>query len=145
MSEQETINDNTNYERLSRFTYLTVMVSYASLLVLYVLILIMFPSCGRSANLFIAGIHLLPLLCFLPSLMRQNIRSYVWLCFILCGYFLAAVPNAFGCSTVLNILEPILVMIMFIAAMMYTRWRSRALKARFTNNNASTNNEKDIK
>ncbi|MGK0441386.1 MAG: putative membrane protein [Pseudohongiellaceae bacterium] len=119
-----------NYVLLSRYTYITVLVTYASLLVLYVLTLLMYPSCGRSANLFIAGLHIVPLLFFLPSLMRHHVRAYVWLCFILCGYFLAAVPNALGCSTVLNVTEPILVVVLFISAMMYVRWRSRVMAAR---------------
>jgi uncharacterized membrane protein len=123
-----------NYEQLSRYTFITVMVTYASLLVLYVLTLLMYPSCQRSANLFIAGLHLVPLLCFLPSLMRHHVRGYVWLCFILCGYFLTAVPNALGCTTVLNVMEPVLVMVLFITAMMYVRWRSRALAARQSSN-----------
>lgn len=120
----------TNYEQLSRFTFLTVLVSYTSLIIVYVLSILMFPSCGRQASLFFTALHIVPLLFFLPSLLRHNVRTYVWLCFIALGYFLVSVPNAFGCPTVLTVLEPVLVVIMFIAAMMYVRWRSRALKAR---------------
>ena len=130
-----------NYQRLSGYTFYTVLFSYASLLVLYVLTLLMYPSCGRSGNLLIAGLHLVPLLCFLPSLMRQHIRSYVWFCFMLLGYFLVAVPNALGCSTVLNILEPILVVVLFTAAMMHVRWRSRAIKAKLA---ADHDNESEV-
>ena len=119
-----------NYEALSRYTFLTVLVCYASLLFLFVFNNLIFPSCGRSANLTIAGIHIVPLLFFLPSMLRHNIRSYVWLCFLSLGYFLAAVPNTFGCTTLSNVLEPVLISTMFIAAMMYIRWRSGALKAR---------------
>ena len=125
-----------NYEQLSRYTFNTALLTYASLLVLYVLTLLMYPSCGRSASITIAALHLLPLLCFLPGLMRGNVRSYVWLCFILLGYFITAVPNALGCSTVLNIMEPVLIVVLFIAAMMFIRWRSRALKARQENKEA---------
>ena len=119
-----------NYEQLSRYTFNTVLVTYASLLVLYVLTLLMYPSCGRSASVIIAGLHLIPLMCFLPGLMKGNVHSYVWLCFILLGYFIVAVPNALGCSTVLNVMEPILIVVLFTAAMMFIRWRSKALKAR---------------
>ncbi|WP_019530545.1 DUF2069 domain-containing protein [Dasania marina] len=129
------------YQRLSRYSFYTVLFCYASLLLLYVLTLLMYPSCGRSANLFIAALHLLPLLAFLPSIMRQHVRSYVWLCFMLLGYFLAAVPNALGCSTPLNILEPILIVLLFSAGMMYVRWRSRALKAALS---ATDNNQSDV-
>ena len=120
----------TNYERLSRYTFYTVLACYMSLLVVYVLSLLIYPSCGRSANLFIAALHIVPLLFFLPSLLRHNVRAYVWLCFMALGYFLVAVPNAVGCPTVLAMVEPTLIVIMFIAAMMFVRWRSRALKER---------------
>lgn len=119
-----------NYEQLSRFTYITVLVAYAALLVLYVLTLLMYPSCGRSANLVIAGLHLVPLMCFLPSLMRHNLNSYVWLCFLCLAYFLGAVQNALACTTVLNVTEPLLLVVLFCSAMMYVRWRARALRAR---------------
>lgn len=121
---------SSHYEVLSRYSAAIVLACYGALLILFTLNTLIVPSCGRHANLLIAGLHIVPLLFFLPSLLRHNVRSYVWLCFISLGYFLVVVPNALACSTVLNVLEPVLIVILFVAAMFYIRWRSRALKAR---------------
>lgn len=115
------------YQQLSDNSRLLVLAVYSSILLVFVVSTVLMPSCGRQPNVLIMLLHVIPLLCFLPGLLTQNVRSYVWLCFLSLGYFLVAVPNAFGCQTVLNILEPVLISVMFIAAMFYVRWRSRAL------------------
>lgn len=116
-----------NYASLSRYCFYTVVVSFISLQVIFVLSLLMFPSCGRSPSLFFTLFHVLPLLAFFPSVLKLQVRSYVWLCFILLGYFLVAVPNVMACTTWLSVMEVASIVVMFIAAMMFVRWRSRAL------------------
>jgi uncharacterized membrane protein len=58
----------------------------------------------------------IPLLIFLPGMLKENLRSYIWLCFVQPDSVLAAV-GMFGVVT------------MFIAAMMFVRWRARELKS----------------
>ena len=73
---------------------------------------------------------LLPLLIFLPGMLRDNLRSYIWLCFVCLLYFIALVERLFAQpGGWLAITGTGAVVILFTAAMMYVRWRARELRA----------------
>ena len=106
-----------------------VLICFAGLPVVFTLSLLLFPGCGRQASVVIWLLHMLPLTLFVAGILRQNVRTHLWLCFILLGYFLLAVQYIFACQSVLGALELALIVVLFNAAMLYVRWRSRALAA----------------
>lgn len=116
-----------SYRQLASISQRTVLISYAALLFIFIYSTLLMPSCDRQPNLFLALLHLVPMLCFLPGMLRHNVRSYVWVCFLSLGYFIVAVGNAFGCTTFINVLEPVLIVLMFSAGTLYVRWYSRHL------------------
>ena len=72
----------------------------------------------------------LPLLIFLPGMLRDRLRSYIWLCFICLLYFMRLVVNLFAePGSALAIVGTAAVVTLFIAAMMYVRWRAREARA----------------
>jgi uncharacterized membrane protein len=72
---------------------------------------------------------LLPLLIFIPGMIRDNLRSYIWLCFVLLLYFMRLVVALFADPTgPLGITGMVAVVFLFISAMMYVRWRARELR-----------------
>jgi uncharacterized membrane protein len=74
-------------------------------------------------------LKLLPLLMFLPGMLNDNLRSFIWLCFVCLGYFLILVQRVFAQpDNLLVIVGLIAVVILFIAAMLYVRWRARELR-----------------
>lgn len=74
-------------------------------------------------------IYLLPLLIFLPGMLRDRLRSYIWLCFVSLGYFIALVERLFALpGSPLATVGMVAVVTVFIAAMMYVRWRARELR-----------------
>jgi uncharacterized membrane protein len=73
---------------------------------------------------------LLPLLIFLPGMLKDNLRSFIWLCFVCLLYFIALVERLFAePGSWLAITGTVAVVVLFIAAMMYVRWRARELRA----------------
>ena len=73
--------------------------------------------------------RLLPLLLFLPGMLRDNLRSYIWLCFVSLLYFIALVERLVAQpNNVLSIVGMFSVVTLFIAAMMFVRWRAGELK-----------------
>ena len=69
---------------------------------------------------------LLPLLLFLPGMLRDRLRSYIWLCFVSLLYFIALVERLFAVpGSALAICGLAAVVILFCAAMLYVRWRAR--------------------
>jgi len=71
----------------------------------------------------------LPLLLFLPGMLRDNLRSYIWLCFICLGYFMALVERLFAQpGSVLAMVGMVAVVVLFTAAMLYVRWRAQELR-----------------
>ncbi len=72
---------------------------------------------------------LLPLLIFLPGMLRDTLRSYIWLCFVSLLYFIALVERLFALpGNALAIVGMAAVVTLFMAAMMYVRWRARELR-----------------
>ncbi len=73
---------------------------------------------------------LLPLLIFLPGMLRDRLRTFIWLCFVSLLYFIALVERLFAMpGNVQAVIGMVAVVTLFIAAMMYVRWRARELRA----------------
>ncbi len=73
---------------------------------------------------------LLPLLIFLPGLMGDRLRSYLWLCFVSLGYFVSLVERQFADpGSPLAAVGLVAVSLLFCSAMLYVRWRARQLKS----------------
>jgi uncharacterized membrane protein len=71
-----------------------------------------------------------PLLLFLPGMLKNKLRSYLWLCFVSLLYFLVLVERLFASpDSLLAITGMIAVVNLFIGAMLFVRWRARELKA----------------
>jgi uncharacterized membrane protein len=84
---------------------------------------------SHQAPWFIWVLKLLPLLLFLPGMLKDNLRSFIWLCFVCLGYFLILVQRIFAQpDNVLVIVGLVAVVVLFIAAMLYVRWRARELR-----------------
>lgn len=84
----------------------------------------------RGAPLGIYLLRILPLAIFLPGLIRDQARTYIWLCFVILLYFLTVVLRLFY-----NPADPVAwvamasIVVFFNAAMLYVRWRSQELRA----------------
>ena len=73
-------------------------------------------------------IQILPLLIFLPGMMRGNYKTYLWLCFALLIYFTVAVANVVHPRAGwLDVTEVILTLLCFVLAMLFARWRQRQI------------------
>ena len=73
---------------------------------------------------------LLPLLIFVPGMARDRLRSYIWLCFVSMLYFISLVERLFALpGSVVAITGMSAVVTLFIASMLYVRWRARELRA----------------
>ena len=73
---------------------------------------------------------LVPLLIFVPGMLRDNLRTYIWLCFVSLLYFIALVERLFAQPGSLPaITGTVAVVVLFVAAMLYVRWRARELRA----------------
>ena len=83
----------------------------------------------QQAPWFIWVLKVLPLLLFLPGMLKDNLRSFIWLCFVCLGYFLILVQRIFAQPDSLLVIGGLVaVVVLFIAAMMYVRWRARELR-----------------
>ena len=75
-------------------------------------------------------IQALPLLVFMPGVAKDNLRSVIWLTFVLLGYFVWAVLAAFARSDdPLAQLGVALIVALFTVAALYIRFRGRELKS----------------
>ncbi len=109
----------------TRRTGLLALVSYALLLGQQGL-----DAWVNQSPWFIWALKLAPLLLFLPGMYRDNLRSYIWLCFVATMYFMVLVLRIFAQpDNPLVITGLVAVVLMFTSAMLYVRWRARDLKA----------------
>lgn len=121
-----------DYQVLAKRSRQLAQVSFWLLLLVLLLNTVVFPSCNREPNWVVLAVQSGLVLVFLPGMLKQNVKSYIWLSLILLMMFLASVSTAFACTTVLTVAEVLLVVALFIAAMLYIRWRSRELKQAVT-------------
>ena len=101
-------------------------VTWISYLALIVSLLLDGILAGTSLILLILAI--IPLLIFLPGLIREDHRSLVLLCFVSLLYFVVVVTNLYEPDkTVFGYFALISVVTLFITAMMYSRWLRAAM------------------
>ncbi len=72
------------------------MVCYFGLLLSFLFKTVLAPMGGRDPNYTMLAIHILPLLLFLPGILRRNQRTYAWLSFLLLLYFVLTVEGLFS-------------------------------------------------
>ena len=67
---------------------------------------------------------LLPLMIFLPGMLRANNQTLIWVGFILLVYFYVAIDNLAGPTpSYYDIIELCLTVLLFTSAMLLARWR----------------------
>jgi uncharacterized membrane protein len=73
------------------------------------------------------SVQSIPLLLFIPGIWIGHHRTYSWLCFVILFYFTAFVVEAMSPFANLNdYLATALTVVLFIAAMMASRWRQHS-------------------
>lgn len=74
-------------------------------------------------------VKLVPLLMFLPGMLRDRLRSFIWLCFVSLLYFIALVERVFAVpGGLLGWSGLVAVCVLFCSGMLYVRWRARSLR-----------------
>lgn len=71
---------------------------------------------------------LVPLLIFLPGLRKERYKTISMLCFVTLMYFMVTVTNLFAPNAnPLDAAELVLLVVLFGAAMMFSRWKQYSL------------------
>ncbi len=85
-------------------------------------------NASLSSAIIIWFIQSIPFLLILPGIFKHYYRSYSWLCFLLLFYFVFAIERCFlSTASVKEYVFVTLTIVLFIAAMMTSRWQQRAL------------------
>ena len=124
MSELESLARKTGLAR--RVT----LASYGVFLFSFAVTALMRPNMEPVARAVIWMLQTLPLLLFLPGLLRSWWKTYLWLCFMLLLYFLIIMDSLFSASGgVLQGAQLLLLVVLFTAATLFARWRQQELAA----------------
>ena len=67
-------------------------------------------------------IKVVPLLIFIPGFIKAHYRTYSWLCFAVLPYFIWMTPLVMGRGNIIDWVMTLLIVVLFIAAMMTSRW-----------------------
>ena len=84
---------------------------------------------AATPPLIITVVSIVPLLVFVPAMRRDQLRSYIWLCFVCLMYFIVMVLRVFTDPD-----NPVAwsalaaVTVLFCSSMMYVRSRGRELR-----------------
>ncbi|ACO79830.1 hypothetical protein AvCA_36840 [Azotobacter vinelandii CA] len=107
--------------KLSRSLTLASFLALASLLAAWNL---GFADLHGARPWVVIGIQLLPLALLAPGLLLGSARAHAWTCFVVNLYFIQGVTAAIDPARQLfGGLETLLSLILFCAALLYTRWR----------------------
>ncbi len=103
------------------------LVSYALLLIFLLADSVLNPPNTETPLWLMLSVKLLPLLLVLPGLIKDSLRSMIWLCFIDLFYFTRAVVDVFlHPGTLLYWLPLLLSVLVFCSAIMYIKWEKAA-------------------
>jgi len=98
-------------------------ISYSLLLLLMVVTSLPAFLPENSSVTVILVVKLLPLLIVLPGMLKDKLRPYIWLCFIVLFYFTQSVVETFlSKGGGLDLIITILTVVLFISAMMHVKW-----------------------
>lgn len=116
-----------DYASLARVARMVVLTSYAVLLLTIAGATLLWPSGERSPSAVIWLLLSAPLLLFLPGLWRGTVNTHAWVCFVSLLYFAAAVVNVLlPAWRVLDVVELVAAIALFVSSTLYIRWRTRA-------------------
>ena len=109
-----------DYTTKRRYSRILSIALYTTLLAYLIITTLNHPL---IANVWIViGIKTLPLLLFLPGMIKQQLLSMTWLSFLLLIYFIFAVPATSTSDWTLAVL----ISALFISVLLHIRWHSRA-------------------
>lgn len=112
--------------------------SYFALLLLYLFKTVLIPMGGREANFTMWAVHSLPLLVFLPGMLRGNHRSYAWLSFAILMYFMVTVEALFTPdASIYHWVALVLVIVLFSCCVLLIRWTGMQHQWQLTHNGDS--------
>ncbi len=96
-------------------------------LILFLLVLLL-NGLLSSTPLSLMIFTFLPLLILLPGLYIERYKTISMLCFVTLLYFVVTVTNLFApTANLLDVAELVLLVILFSAAMMFSRWKQYSL------------------
>lgn len=102
----------------------TTWLSYSALLLQQAL-----DAYASGAPWVIWVVKLAPLVLFLRGMLTDNLRSFIWVCFVCLGYFMLLVQRLFAApDSALAIFGTASVVVLFVAAMLYVRWRAGEIR-----------------
>jgi len=77
----------------------------------------------NSSMWFILSVKLIPLLLVLPGLINNQLRAFIWLCFIVLFYFTQSVVESFLSKAAgIDLIITTLTVVIFISAMYFIKW-----------------------
>jgi uncharacterized membrane protein len=125
-----------DWQRRARIARALVAGNCGLLLLLIAASTLLWPGPDRAPNPTIWILQSLPLLVVLPGILRGGVIAHAWLSFIAMLYFAMSAANLPMSASaglpplrVTDILQLIFSVEIFIGAMLYVRWRSRAVRA----------------
>lgn len=106
------------------------MASYGLLLVMLSLGQFWHLPANRAPNTVIWLIVIVPLLAFLPGLLRRQFRTFIWLCFVLLLYFLQLTLVLWGPQADwVDAVAMAALVSLYVSAMLCARWQAQAMRA----------------
>lgn len=115
--------------RLAEKSRIWVLISFIGMLILLTANSILFPTEGARTWVIVL-FQTLPLLLFVPGVWTRRPRSHAWLCFVSLLYFTQGVTQSFiPDNKIFGLTLSILSIVLFSAAMMFSRWESLRIKA----------------
>jgi len=101
---------------------------FISLIALFGYTKLVMPEQIERIHWILLGLQSVPLLLFVPFLLKPTSRTFQWFCFMLLWYFIVAVAGVFHPGMYyVGIIESTLLGLLFVAAMMLGRWKMRGM------------------
>ncbi len=109
----------------ARICHAMAIISYISLFILMIASVIYSDVPAEASRLLMYSVKLIPLIIFIPGLLKMSPRTHIWICFVVLLYFIQSVVNAWlSQGNLFDLVTCATTVSLFISSMMFVRWKS---------------------
>ncbi len=134
MAREPVVPDAPTTELLTvraRWACRVVWLSMALLVVFLSLGIMIWPPADKIPNTTVWAVAVVPLAAFLPGLRREGVQTFLWLSVLMLLYMTVSMQRLFMPDVrLLDWLEVLAEVVLFLACLLFVRWRARELRGR---------------
>ncbi len=127
-SDSNNVTHNDAINQKAKYARLISAITYGGLILTFLFNNFIYIGYERTLPYTFSVVQIVPLLIFLPGLIKGSHRTHTWLCFVMLFYFMVYTVYVMSPDpTIVDIIIWVYTIILFNASMLFIRWKKRQI------------------